>query len=483
MLTAQQNERITRSGADTPGGALLRHYWQPVALADELSDEATQGRPVKGVQVLGQHLVLFKDAQGKYALLDRDCPHRGADLAYGRLEPAGLRCPFHGWQFDAQGRCVETPGEPTGSRLCDRVRQRAYPVVEKAGIVWAWLGPLPQETSPEDAHGTGISTHHPVKTPMEWALSSLPAFPHFDCFAAPDTHVFAFKGLWECNWLQALEVGIDPAHASFLHRFFDDEDTKDAYGKQFRNASSDSVVPMTKLLREHGNPDISVEPAAHGLRLTALRRMSDAHTHVRVTAQIFPQAFLIPLSDEMTITQWHVPIDDARCYWYAVFTSYGAPVDKATMRAQRLQLYNLPDYVPRVGRHNQYGFNAAEQRAHTYTGLGFDINVHDQWAVESQGAFSAGAMRGTQDRTREHLGTTDKAIMAYRRQLMKAIDTVEAGGKPPMVLSSAEAQAMTGPVTVDGIGPTGDKEATIAYWKGVDARRRARAPWAVPAAA
>lgn len=273
-----------------------------------------------------------------------------------------------------------------------------------------------------------------------------PAFPEFDCFVAPDSHVFAFKGHIACNWLQALEVGIDPAHASFLHRFFEDEDTSASYGKQFRAASADSDMPMTKVLREFDRPQIEVERTDYGMRLFALRQISDASTHVRVTNLVFPQAFNIPLSAEMTITQWHVPIDDVSCYWYAIFTSFGAPVDKAQMRAQRLELYTLPDYVPRLNKTNNYGFDPRQQKTQTYTGMGFDINVHDQWAVESQGPI--------QDRTREHLGSTDKAIVNYRSMLMKAIDQVEQGGeKPLMVLDAETAKAIRGPITVDGVAP------------------------------
>ncbi|TNF57873.1 MAG: aromatic ring-hydroxylating dioxygenase subunit alpha, partial [Burkholderiales bacterium] len=128
-MKAEQNDKLTRVGPGTPGGELLRRYWQPVALLDEFDprfDPAMATRPVKAVRLLGQDLVLFKDAQGRFGLLDRDCPHRGADLAYGRNEGDGLRCPFHGWKFDISGQCTETPAEPTGSTLCRRVRQRSY---------------------------------------------------------------------------------------------------------------------------------------------------------------------------------------------------------------------------------------------------------------------------------------------------------------------------------------------------------------------
>ena len=433
MISAEQNDRITRVGPGTPAGTLLRHYWQPVALSEELSGP----RPARAVRLMGQDFVLFRDEQGRIGLLDRRCPHRAADLSYGRLEDGGLRCLFHGWLFDVTGQCIDTPGEPEGSRLCEHIRQPSYPVVEKSGIVFAWIG------GGEPA-----------------------AFPAFDCFVAPGTHTFAFKGHFGCNWLQALEVGIDPAHASFLHRFFKDEDTSAAYGRQFRGASAGTEIPMTRVLREFARPEIRAERSPWGMRITALRKLSEQQTHVRVTNLVFPQAFVIPMSAEMTITQWHVPIDDENCYWYAIFTSFGAPVDKDKMRAQRLELYELPDYLPRRNRANDWGYDPKEQASETFTGMGFDINVHDQWACESMGAI--------QDRTRENLGSTDKAIVLYRRLLNQAIDVAAKGETPLMKLGPADAEALTGPETLDGVAPA---DAWEPYWKDTVAKRRAAASW------
>jgi len=433
-MTPAQNDLITLSGKGTPLGALLRRYWQPIALLEELEGP----RPAKAVKVLGQDMVLFRDEQGRLGLLDRDCPHRGADLAFGRLEDGGLRCLFHGWLFDVDGNCIQTPGEPAGSSLCSRVKQRSYPVVERAGMIFGFLGE-----------------------------GEAPAFPGLDCFAAPDSHVFAFKGYLDCNWLQALEVGVDPAHASFLHRFFEDEEA-DAYGKQFRGRSADSDLTMIQVLREFENPDITITKTDIGFRLTALRSLPEGKTHVRITNLFFPQAFVIPLSETMTITQWHVPIDDHSCYWYAAFTSFTDPVDKEEMRRQRLTLYELPDYKPRLNRQNDYGYDVVEQRSRTYTGMGEDINVHDQWAVESMGRI--------QDRTREHLGTTDKGIVAYRTMLIREIGKLQKGERPMLDLTAEEAALIRDPGTVDGVAPAGaDLEA---YWREVDRRRRDAAPWA-----
>jgi phthalate 4,5-dioxygenase oxygenase subunit len=312
----------------------------------------------------------------------------------------------------------------------------SYPVIEKNGIVFAYMG----EGDP-------------------------PPLPDLDCFTAPDTHVFAFKGLWECNWLQAMEVGIDPVHASFLHRFLKDEDPKESYGKQFRDKAANTEIPMTQLLREYPRPEINVEETGTGLRIIALRHLDDGRTHVRVTNQVFPEAICIPMSNEMTITQWHVPVDDETCYWYSMFTSFGEPVNKQLMREQRLKEHRLPDYAPLKNKRNNYGYNPAEQADETYTGMGLDINVHDQWAVESPGPIF--------DRTKEHLATSDKAIIAYRRMLRKAIEAAGEGGHLPG-LPNGKPLDTSGPIAVDAIAPDANWQGV---WRERDAQRRADCPW------
>jgi len=440
-MQAEHNERITRIGRGTACGDLMRHYWHPVALLDEFDpvlDPAMAGRPLKAVQLLGQELVLFRTGDGRFALLDRNCPHRGADLKFARHEGDGIRCPFHGWKFAPDGRCMDTPAEPAGSRLCERVRQQSWPVQVAAGVVFAWLG-------------------------REGVVP--PPLPDIDCFAAPDSHVFAIKGLWRCNWLQAFEVGIDPAHPSFLHRLLD-EDGEDSYGRQFRSSSVGEIDgerwPMTRLMREFRNPEIRHEETAPGLtRITTLRQISDRHTHVRVTNAVFPYTFVIPLSETITITQMHVPVSDTATYWYTIFTGFDQPLDKDTMRAQRLAHMTLPDYVPNNGRHNDWAFDPDEQRSRTFLGMGEDdINLHDQWAVESMGAIS--------DRTREHLGKSDTVIIANRRMLAQAISTVAAGGLPPI------AALRTGPDTIDCIAPAQDWEA---FWRQRATEKRRSASW------
>jgi phenylpropionate dioxygenase-like ring-hydroxylating dioxygenase large terminal subunit len=410
----------------------MRLYWQPAALVEEFDSR----RPIVPVRLLGEDFVLFRNEQGRYGLLDRACPHRGVDLCFGRLEHGGLRCAFHGWLFDVSGACLEQPAEPIGTPP-PKVRQPSYPCLEKAGIVWAYLGP-----------------------------GAPPAFPDFDCFAAPDAYIFAFKGLWECNWMQALEVGIDPAHASFLHRFFEDEDTNESYGKQFRDrGAAETDIPMTRLLRDFPRPDIEVVETPYGMQLISRRDAGPAGVHTRVTNHIFPHAICVPMSTTMHITQWHVPIDNENTYWYSIFTSFGEPVDKALMREQRKKASEMPHYAPRRNKRNQYGFDPAEQLRKTYTGMGDDINVHDQWAVESPGPL--------QDRTREHLGRTDAGIVRFRRAWERAI---RGGGEAAAHLPLRRAgDVYRGPRCIDVMcAPRVDR----AQWVEAEASRRTSSAWA-----
>ena len=433
MLSQEKNDALTQVGPDTPGGQVLRQYWIPAALTEEVSGE----RRIAPVTLLGEKLVLFRNDEGALGLIDRRCPHRGVDLCYGRLEDNGLRCPFHGWNFGVDGQCLEQPGEPEGSTAFEKIKAPSYPVVEKNGIVFAYLGE-----------------------------GDAPEFPNFDCFRAPESHVFSFKGHWNCNWLQALEVGIDPVHASFLHRFLEDEDPSDQYGKQFRDTAADTNIPITAVLRDYPRPDIHVDKTEYGLRLTTLRHLDNGMTHVRVTNQVFPCAITIPMSSTMNITQWHVPIDDENCFWFTMFTSFEAPVDKEKMRAQRVSENTGDDYRPKRNASNEYGFDAAEQATLTYTGMGTDINVHDQWAVESQGAI--------RDRRLEHLATSDKAIGAHRQLMRQAMNRLEAGESLANFLSDLPPQDVTGPVALDAVAVTDDHEA---LWREKDGERRAACVW------
>ena len=404
MISQALNDQITRIGPNTDAGGVLRHYWQPAALVEELA----HGDKVP-VNLMGERLALVHDDTGTLVLATREA------------SPA------------------ETPTHyPNAADIRIQADGQVYPVVEKKGAIFAYLGP-----------------------------GKPPAFPNFDCFRAPDSHVFAFKGLWQCNWLQALEIGIDPAHASFLHRFLQDEDPADGYGQQFRDKVGHTDIPMTRLMREYPRPDISVEETEYGLAVTSLGHLDDDRTHVRVTNAIFPEAITIPMSREMILTQWHVPIDDENCYWFTIFTSFNNPVDKAVMRAQRLKEHTLPTYAPIKNKSNNYHYDPAEQASLTYTGMGLDINVHDQWAVEGMGAI--------QDRTQEHLGRSDVVIIRYRKMLRRAIAALAEGRAADLPMhGTARVSDFTGPLTNDAITAADDWLSASVQ---ADAERRASCPW------
>lgn len=402
MISQQLNDQITRIGPNDDAGLLLRQYWQPAALCDDIAF----GLPF-AVNLLSEQLALVKDSSG-FKLVTRLLDENYSPTVIPRSEEI---------EIDIDGPI--------------------YPTVQKNGVIFAYLG-----------------------------SGEPPEFPSFDCFRAPNTHVFAFKGLWRCNWLQALEVGIDPAHASFLHRFLQDEDPMEGYGKQFRDTAANTDIPMTKILREYPRPEILVNETEYGLKITALRHMKNDLTHVRVTNQIFPQAICIPMSREMTITQWHVPIDNENCYWYSVFTSFDKPVNKRLMREQRLQEHTVPDYAPRKNAENNYNYDPREQKFETYTGMGLDINVHDQWAVEGMGPI--------QDRTQEHLGRSDVAIIRYRRMLRQAIADLRSHKLDQLPMKDYATGEIKGPLSNDAITKTSNWEKAS---QAADFDRRKLCPW------
>jgi hypothetical protein len=260
------------------------------------------------------------------------------------------------------------------------------------------------------------------------------AFPHFDCFTAPDAYTFAFKGYWDCNWLQALEVGIDPAHASYLHRYFEDEDTATSYGKQFRGKPSDSELPISKVLREFDRPDISVERTDYGIRLVTLRKIDERQTHGRSTHILFPADVRDP--DERRDDDHAVARAGRRLRLLLVFDLHqlhdaGRQEDDARAAPQGLSRAGLQADLQ--SRRTAGASMPTSNGQSTFTGMGFDINIHDQFACESPGRIA--------DRTKEHLGTTDKGIVLYRRMLVEAIEKHSRGEKTLMMLSEAEARS------------------------------------------
>jgi len=188
MLTKEENELLTRVGPGTAMGDLLRRYWHPVAMARELTTE----QPTKFVRILGEDLVLFRDKSGHVGLIADHCAHRSASLYYGRVEERGIACAYHGWLYDTEGRCLETPAEPADSKFHLTVRITAYPVRRFVGMYWAYMGPLPA-----------------------------PEIPRYDVWARQDgIRKLAMYPRLDASWLQAMENSVDPAHLQVLHQEF-----------------------------------------------------------------------------------------------------------------------------------------------------------------------------------------------------------------------------------------------------------------------
>ncbi|HEX9878938.1 MAG TPA: Rieske 2Fe-2S domain-containing protein [Candidatus Binatia bacterium] len=387
MLSEEQNRLLVETGTGTPCGALLRSYWQPAALSEELGVDPLP------VTLLGEELVMFRRSGGEPALIGRHCSHRGADLSYGRVEDGGLRCMYHGWLYDGRGSCLDQPGERGGGEYRDGVRHPAYPCVERAGVVFAYLGP-----------------------------GQPPFLPDYGFLSAPGEHLWVRKYYHECNYLQANEGNIDPVHLSFLHRVLDDTGLDRAKPVRGTDAAVDNLYGVDLA------PALEVEVADFGLRICSLRRISADRHYLRVSNFIYPNLSAFPgeTGADGYSVHWHVPIDDTR-HWKFAFAYNREKALSAEFR-RRDQSAVTADHRFLRNRSNRYLQDREAMKTKTYSGLGLHFQSHDAYATESQGFV--------QDRTREHLVSSDKAIVAARKLLESAIRQVQAGREAPHVVRS-----------------------------------------------
>jgi len=232
MLTYEQNELITRTGPATPMGDFLRRYWIPILLAEELPENECP--PVR-VKLLSERLLAWRDSRGRCALIDEFCAHRGVSLWFGRNEENGLRCPYHGWKYDWTGQCVEVPSEPPESGFCQRIKLKSYPLVESGGILWAYMGPPEAE----------------------------PKLPVFEWTEVPATHRYFSKRWQECNYLQAMEGGLDSSHVSFLHsgELHTDPLHRGTKGAQYQQ----DRTPKFEVIESPGGLYVGARPMDHAL--------------------------------------------------------------------------------------------------------------------------------------------------------------------------------------------------------------------------
>jgi phthalate 4,5-dioxygenase len=410
MLTKEQNELLTRTGPDSAGGALLRCYWQPVALCEELPPG---GSPIP-VRVLSENLALFRDEQGRPGLLGLHCAHRGADLSYGRLEDGGLRCLYHGWLYDVTGRCLEQPGEPAGSTFKDRVRQTAYPCQEAGGLILAYLGP-----------------------------GEPPVLPAYEFLQVPDEQRWLRKIFHACNYLQGNEGGIDPVHTSYLHRQVNPAATR---GAQRARDVQGTDISSSRLYNVDTAPPIYLETTDFGMRLYAIRKAGPDKVYRRITNFLMPNLTAFPgqTGGEGYSVNWHVPIDDTHHWRYTLTFSREQAVDKEGFDREIADEVTA-DYRPLRNAGNRYLQDRDEMKARTFTGMGTSFPVHDLFASESQGPIH--------NRTAERLGATDKAVTTARRIMLQAIQDVQEGRDPPHVVRDARSNDFRHLVVVSDMLP------------------------------
>ena len=422
-MRKEDNERLTRVGPDTPCGRLMRRYWQPALLSEELPENDC---PQVRVRLLGEDLIAFRDTTGRVGLVDAYCPHRRAPLFFGRNEECGLRCAYHGWKFDTDGNCVDMPSEPAGTPLQAKVKIKAYPTFEKAGLVWAYMGP-------------------PDK---------MPAHPDFEWMRAAPTHRYISKTYEDCNYLQALEGGLDTSHSSFVH--------------------NNKLGDKTELRNRDRAPRIEVERTDYGYWYTSTRTVDDSTNYVRVYHYAVPthqmRGGVTAISGEREKVPkldghiW-VPIDDERCWVYNWAYSYddSVPLTKDYVEAWESFAGRGPaDLIPgtyRLRRNlsNDYEIDREMQRTRTFTGI-TGLNTQDFALQEGMGHIV--------DRSQEFLGTSDRAIITMRRILMAAIDAAEAGGDVPALdpTLTRNIRAHDGLVPAQGSWEETFADAMVAHW-------------------
>jgi len=388
-MRAEQNEFLTRTGPGTPMGDLFRRYWIPALLAEELPEPDCP--PVR-VKLLSERLVAFRDTSGRLGLIDEFCAHRGVSLWFGRNEEDGLRCPYHGWKFGVNGQCLEVPSEPEESGFWAKIRLKSYPLVERGGVLWTYMGP------PE---------HKPPLPEHEWAM-------------VPPAQRLVSKRLQECNYLQAMEGGIDSSHVTFLHRYTMTRDPMFHKATQSHRYNLGDTAPHFEVVESDG-----------GLYIGVRRNTGDGRYYWRITQWVMPSFTLIPPRGDHPIGGhcW-VPIDDEHCWVYSSnHHATRALTDEEREACERGAGIHAPlipgTYRAVQNKDNDYLIDRqAQKEQRSFSGVeGFAIQ--DASVQESMGPI--------QDRTRENLVNTDNGIIMARNRLMRAARNLEKGIAPPGV--------------------------------------------------
>lgn len=381
MLTREDNRRMTEVGPGTPLGRFFRRYWIPAAVSSEIAEPG--GAPVR-VRLLGERLVAFRDPAGKPGLMGEFCPHRRASLVYGRNEEGGLRCLYHGWKMGHAGRILDTPAEPETSRIRTVVTHPAYPVREAGGVLWAYMGPADLE----------------------------PPFPHFPWTDLPASQLLVVKMYQDCNYLQGLEGDLDPAHPNYLHRDFDDRIKQQSWS----GAGWQSIAE----LMSDGAPAIHCEETPQLMRVGAVRKTADpAMNYVRTTEWVAPfYTHIATGPHESRLFKAWLPMDDVSCFTFYIHYHPEHPIDVPAIHGNWGHKADGPDFRTPHTLANMHLQDRAMMRDGNFSGVQ-GAAIQDRAVQESMGPVC--------DRSEEHLGTSDKAVIFYRRLILRKLAEMEQG--------------------------------------------------------
>jgi phenylpropionate dioxygenase-like ring-hydroxylating dioxygenase large terminal subunit len=413
-MRQEENELLTRVGAGTPMGNLMRQYWIPACMSSELKPDA----PPMRLMLLGEKLIAFRDSSGRVGIMDHRCPHRCASFFFGRIEQDGLRCIYHGWKFDVDGNCLEMPNVPPAHDFSAKVKAKAYKAVERNGLVWAYMG------------------DRKVAPPM----------PMIEPTLLPEAEVTMYMLQRECNWLQALEGDIDTSHFSFLH------------GGSIDPAEVDPEAP-SRFVYLNPRPEYHVTDTEWGTMYAAHRPADPGETYYRVAHFVFPFWTLIPdgqFSDYILGEAW-VPMDDTHTMMFQVKWNVtrasartlksGKPVPglakNLNYMPQTTDWYGRWRHIANAG--NDYMVDREAQRTSTFSGLS-GVDIQDQAITESMGKIV--------DRTLENPAVSDRMIIRTRRRLIEAAQALKNGVMPPSVdnpecVSAARSGDFIAPAALD----------------------------------
>ncbi|OGA61876.1 MAG: ring-hydroxylating oxygenase subunit alpha [Burkholderiales bacterium RIFCSPHIGHO2_01_FULL_64_960] len=387
MISHEDNETLVRVGPGTAMGQLMRNYWIPFLKS---SDVECDGQPHR-VRLLGEDLVAFRDSAGNVGLVDHACPHRGAPMVFGRAEDGGIRCIYHGWKFDVAGRCQEMPAEPANSPMRSRVSIKAYPVRERNGVLWAYMG----------------------------AAGDPPPLPELEWNLVPESQCVVTLRVQECNWLQALEGEVDSAHAAILHG---------------RNGATIAQWRQGQDLA----PSFEIQTHEAGISIAARRKDGDELNYVRVNQFLMPFWTLVPPQKQYPDLSGHawVPIDDH--HTLAIMFSYtpDQPLYEKTRKlfkegykGRETGHHSEGAYEPRPITEPFPKYWSRFNRANAYT-YDYAAGMPGLWLED---AACQSGVAPIYDRTREHLGTSDTGIARVRRMLLDNARKLAQGAAAPAV--------------------------------------------------